>query len=230
MGATDLTEDSMLRRLPLFVAAFAVLAALFSSPASATEAAVTVRGGDVLYNAGSRCRVGFNAHQGTTHYGLMAGHCVSMGGTWYLDAAGSQPVGTSVGSSFPGNDYGVIRYFDSVSAPSVVAAGSLTYPITSARNPVVGEQICMPSLSGGLRCGRVTALNVTVNYGPEGIVSGLFSASLCAEEPGDMTGPGFSGSAALGIAVGGSSTCSTGGVTYFQPVVEILSAYGLTVG
>ncbi|MEU5366896.1 S1 family peptidase [Streptomyces sp. NPDC005925] len=218
----------MLRRLPLFVAAFAVLAALFSSPASAAEAAVTVRGGDTLYSGASRCRVGFNAHQGTTNYGLMAGHCLSAGTTWYRDSAHTQPVGTAAGSSFPGNDYGVLRYFDTVSAPSVVASGSSTFPITTARNPVVGEQVCMPSLTGGLQCGRVTAVNVTVSY-PEGSISGLFSANLCVE-PGDMGGPGFSGTAALGIAVGGQGTCSSGGTTFFQPVVEILSAYGLTVG
>jgi streptogrisin B len=158
----------------------------------------------------------------------MTGHCVTTGTTWYLDAARTQPVATSAGSSFPGNDYGVVRYFDTVSAPSVIAAGGTTYPITSARNPVVGEQICVPSLAGGLRCGRVTAVNVTVNYGG-GTVSGLFSANVCMEI-GDVAGPGFSGTAALGIISGGSGNCTTGGTTYFQPVVEILSVYGLSVG
>jgi streptogrisin B len=115
-----------------------------------------------------------------------------------------------------------------VSAPSEVASGTSHFPITSARNPVVGDRVCMPSLSGGLHCGRVTASNVTVNH-PGSTVHGLFSANLCAEL-GDMGGPGFSGTAALGIAVGGQGSCATGGVTYLRPVVEILSAYGLTIG
>ncbi|MDG9719622.1 S1 family peptidase [Streptomyces sp. DH24] len=219
----------MLRRLPLVLAAFAVLAAALTTPAHAAETSVTVRGGDQLYSGGIRCRVGFNAHQGTTYYGLMPGHCVASGSTWYYrDPAGSVPVGTSASSSFPGNDYGLLRYYPTVSAPSEVAAGTSVFPITSARNPAVGERICMPSLSGGLRCGQVTAVNVTVRYA-DSTVYGLFSANLCAE-PGDMGGPGFNGTAALGIAVGGQGSCSTGGVTYFQPVVEILSAYGLTIG
>lgn len=223
------TEDSMLRRLPLFAAAFALLAALFSSPAGATEAVVTVRGGDTLYSSsGFRCRVGFNAHSGTTHYGMMSGHCVSTGGTWFRDAARTQAVGTSAGSSFPGNDYGLVRYYDSVSAPSEVAAGSTTFPINSARSPAVGEQICVPGLTSTLRCGRVTAVNVTVNYG-QGIVSGLFSASVCAE-PGDVAGPGFNGTTALGVISGSSGNCSTGGTTFFQPVTEILAVYGLSIG
>ncbi|HET9380947.1 MAG TPA: S1 family peptidase [Streptomyces sp.] len=218
----------MLRRVSFFAAAAALLAALFSSPASATEAVVTVRGGDVLYSSGgASCRVGFNARDSTTDFGLMAGHCITSGSTWYLDAAHTQPVATSAGSSFPGNDYGIVRYFDTVFAPSVVAMDSRTFTITTARNPVVGEQVCMPG-TAGLHCAPITAVNVTVNYG-EGTVSGLFAANVCVD-PGEKPGPGFSGNAALGIPSGVSGTCASGGTTYFQPVTEVLSAYGLSVG
>jgi streptogrisin B len=219
----------MLRRLPLVLAAFAVLATLLTTPASAAEQAVIVRGGDMLYSSsGSRCRVGFNARHGAVRYALMPGHCVTSATVWYRDPARSQAVGTSVSSSFPSNDYGIVRYYDHVFAPSEVAAGTSVISITSARNPAVGERICMPGLSGGLRCGRVTAVNVTVNHSGS-TVYGLFSANLCME-PGETGGPGFNGSTALGIAVGGQGNCTTGGVTYFQPVVEILAAYGLTIG
>lgn len=35
--------------------------------------------------------------------------------------------------------------------------------------------------------------------------------------------------AASGLAAGGSGNCSSGGVTFFQPVTEPLSVYGVQV-
>jgi streptogrisin C len=39
----------------------------------------------------------------------------------------------------------------------------------------------------------------------------------------------MSGTQAQGVTSGGSGNCSSGGTTYFQPVGEILSTYGLTL-
>ena len=39
----------------------------------------------------------------------------------------------------------------------------------------------------------------------------------------------YDGTKALGITSGGSGDCRTGGVTFFQPVTEAASAYGVTV-
>jgi hypothetical protein len=39
----------------------------------------------------------------------------------------------------------------------------------------------------------------------------------------------YSGAQAQGVTSGGSGNCQSGGTTYFQPVNEILSAYGLTL-
>lgn len=66
-----------------------------------------------------------------------------------------------------------------------------------------------------------------MNYA-EGSVSGLIRTTVCAE-PGDSGGSLYSGSTALGLTSGGSGNCSSGGVTYFQPVVEALNAYGVSV-
>jgi hypothetical protein len=52
--------------------------------------------------------------------------------------------------------------------------------------------------------------------------------TVCAE-PGDSGGPLYSGTTALGLTSGGSGNCSSGGVTYFQPVVEALNRYGVSV-
>lgn len=46
---------------------------------------------------------------------------------------------------------------------------------------------------------------------------------------GSTGGALFSGSTALGLTSGGSGNCSSGGTTFFQPVTEALSAYGVSV-
>ena len=77
------------------------------------------------------------------------------------------------------------------------------------------------------RGGRPGALNATVNYA-EGQVRGLIRTNVCAQ-PGDSGGSLFAGSTALGLTSGGSGNCTTGGTTYFQPVTEALSVYGVSV-
>ena len=62
----------------------------------------------------------------------------------------------------------------------------------------------------------------------EGTVSGLIRTNVCAE-PGDSGGSLIAGNQAQGVTSGGSGNCTSGGTTYFQPVNEILSAYGLTL-
>lgn len=79
----------------------------------------------------------------------------------------------------------------------------------------------------GLRSGRATALDQTVRYA-EGTVAGLIRTTVCAE-PGDSGGPLFSGGTALGLTSGGSGDCVIGGTTFFQPVIEALNAYGVSI-
>ncbi|MEU9556465.1 S1 family peptidase [Streptomyces fumanus] len=193
----------------------------------ARAGAVVVRGGNTLYSAGgARCTVGFNARSGSTLYALMAGRCVEgAGGTWYADSTLTVVVGTTAGVSFPGNDYAVIRYTNTaVSYPGEVSlGGGGVQDITAAANPAVGQQICHVGRTSGYRCGTVRALNASINYGG-GVVSGLFVSNICSE-PGDVGGPAFSGGTALGIIVGSSGACTT----YYQPVVELLSMYGLSI-
>jgi streptogrisin B len=56
----------------------------------------------------------------------------------------------------------------------------------------------------------------------------MIQTTVCAE-PGDSGGPMYDGTKALGITSGGSGDCRTGGTTFFQPVPEAASAYGVTV-
>jgi streptogrisin D len=182
----------------------------------------TISGGDAIYAGGSRCSLGFNVRSSSgTNYFLTAGHCTNIGSTW---TNGSTTLGTRAGTSFPGNDYGIVRYTNTTITKSG-AVGS--QDITSAGTPAVNSTVYRRGSTTGIHSGRVTALNATVNYS-EGSVSGLIRTTVCAE-PGDSGGSLYSGTTALGLTSGGSGNCSSGGVTYFQPVTEPLSVYGVSV-
>nr|WP_296074085.1 S1 family peptidase [uncultured Actinoplanes sp.] len=182
---------------------------------------IKISGGDAIYTGGARCSLGFNVRSGSTYYFLTAGHCTNIGSTW---TNGSSTLGTRAGTSFPGNDYGIVRYTNTTITKSG-AVGS--QDITSAGTPAVGATVYRRGSTTGIHSGRVQALNSTVNYA-EGSVSGLIRTSVCAE-PGDSGGSLYSGTTALGLTSGGSGNCSSGGTTYFQPVTEPLSVYGVSV-
>ncbi|MEW1698752.1 S1 family peptidase [Streptomyces sp. NPDC093249] len=185
-----------------------------------------ISGGDATYADSWRCSLGFNVRDGAGNYFfLTAGHCTDGAGSWYADSSRATVLGTTAGSSFPGDDYGLVRYTNA----SIVKSGSVgSVDITSAVNATVGLSVTRRGSTTGIHSGSVTGLNATVNYGGGDIVSGLIRTNVCAE-PGDSGGPLYSGSRAVGLTSGGSGNCSTGGTTYFQPVTEALSAYGVSV-
>ncbi|MFF5172958.1 S1 family peptidase [Micromonospora sp. NPDC000089] len=185
-------------------------------------------GGQAIYTGGYRCSLGFNVRSGSTYYFLTAGHCTNLGTTWYSNSSQSTVLGTRAGTSFPGNDYGIVRYTNGTTPPGNVYLYNGSYQdITAAGNAYVGQSVQRSGSTTGLRGGSVTALNATVNYA-EGSVSGLIRTTVCAEG-GDSGGSLFAGSTALGLTSGGSGNCSSGGTTFFQPVTEPLSVYGVSV-
>ncbi|GGX88840.1 S1 family peptidase [Streptomyces minutiscleroticus] len=188
-----------------------------------------IAGGQAIYAGGGRCSLGFNVRSGSTYYALTAGHCTEIGSTWYTNSSNSAVLGTRAGTSFPGNDYGLIRHSNSANADGRVYLYNGSYrDITAAGNASVGQSVQRSGSTTGLRSGTVTGLNATVNYGGGDIVSGLIQTNVCAE-PGDSGGALFSGTTALGLTSGGSGNCTSGGTTFFQPVTEALSAYGVSV-
>ncbi|MEU4130053.1 S1 family peptidase [Streptomyces wuyuanensis] len=188
-----------------------------------------IAGGQAIYAGGGRCSLGFNVRSGSTYYALTAGHCTNIGSTWYTNSAQTALLGTRSGSSFPGNDYGIIRHSNASAADGRVYLYNGSYrDITGAGNASVGQSVQRSGSTTGLHGGSVTGLNATVNYGGGDIVYGLIQTNVCAE-PGDSGGPLFSGTTALGLTSGGSGNCSSGGTTFFQPVTEALSAYGVSV-
>ncbi|MFJ8791635.1 S1 family peptidase [Streptomyces sp. NPDC102462] len=186
-----------------------------------------IAGGDAITGPGGRCSLGFNVVKDGQPYFLTAGHCTEAISTW-SDSSGTV-IGQNEQSSFPGNDYGLVKYTADVDHPSEVDLydGS-AQQITGAAEATVGMSVTRSGSTTQVHSGTVTGLNATVNY-QEGTVSGLIRTDVCAE-PGDSGGSLFSGSSAIGLTSGGSGDCTSGGVTFFQPVTEALSATGTTIG
>ncbi|MER8096693.1 S1 family peptidase [Streptomyces goshikiensis] len=184
-----------------------------------------VSGGDAIYATSWRCSLGFNVRSGSTYYALTAGHCTDGAGTWWSDSARTAVVGSTVGSSFPTNDYGLVKYASNTPVPPGTVGSQ---DITSAVDPTLNMSVTRRGSTTGIHSGTVTGLNATVNYGGGDIVYGMIRTNVCAE-PGDSGGPLYSGARAVGLTSGGSGNCSSGGTTFFQPVVEALSAYGVSV-
>ncbi|MBU3868369.1 S1 family peptidase [Streptomyces sp. 4503] len=184
-----------------------------------------ISGGDAIYADSWRCSLGFNVRNSSgANYFVTAGHCTDGAGTWWSNSGHSTTIGPTAGSSFPTNDYGLVRYSGSATPQGTVGSQD----ITSAANPTVGQTVTRRGSTTGIHSGRVTALNATVNYGNGDIVYGMIQTTVCAE-PGDSGGPLYAGSTALGLTSGGSGNCTSGGTTFFQPVVEALNAYGVSV-
>ncbi|MEV4311014.1 S1 family peptidase [Actinocrispum sp. NPDC049592] len=168
-----------------------------------------LRGGDAYTIGSSRCSVGLTVQGGF----VTAGHCDALTGS-------AQPnVGTWGGSSFPGNDYAWVRTRTGIALSPQV--GSVTVKGSTAA--ATGAAVCKAGSTTGWTCGTVGAKNQTVRY-PQGTVSGLTATNVLCQ-PGD-SGGGFITNAGQGQGVvsgGNTATC------YFQPLGEILSAFGLSL-
>lgn len=189
-----------------------------------------IRGGDAIYGGGYRCSLGFNVRNSAGQYFFItAGHCTNLSSAWYANSSQTTLLGYRTGSSFPGNDYGIVQYTSSyTNHPGTVNLyNGSSQDIRSAGNAYVGQSVRRSGSTTGLRSGSVTGLNATVNYA-EGSVYGMIRTNVCAEG-GDSGGALFAGTVALGLTSGGSGNCRTGGTTFFQPVPEVLSRYNVNV-
>ena len=181
-----------------------------------------VRGGDAFTIGAGRCSIGFSVDGGF----VTAGHC---GGTGAATRGFNRVAqGTVAGSSFPGDDYAWVRTNSNWTPQPLVndyKGGNVT--VVGDQEAPIGASICRSGTTTGWHCGVVQARNATVNY-PQGQVGGLTRTNVCAE-PGDSGGAWISGQQAQGVTSGGSGNCTAGGTTFFQPLTEILSVYGLTL-
>jgi streptogrisin D len=185
-------------------------------------------GGDPIFGESSRCSLGFNVRRGQQDFFLTAGHCGNAVRDWTADPQGAEPLGSTVQSSFPGNDFALVQVEQGAAgAGGVNLYNGRARDITQAGEAVVGQRVVRSGSTTGVHTGRVLATNATVNFA-EGTVTGMIQTSVCAE-PGDSGGPLFAGTTALGLTSGGSGDCRTGGVTFFQPVTEALQAFDAEV-
>ncbi|GIH66024.1 ricin-type beta-trefoil lectin domain protein [Microbispora siamensis] len=205
-------------------AASADAAATRISVAQAPRLVYDIRGGDqYVINGNVLCSVGFSVNNGGF---VTAGHCGRAGNPTlgYNNVA----QGTFAASSFPDNDYAWVRTNgDWTPRPWVNNYGGGIVSVAGSQEAPVGASICRSGRTTGWRCGVVQAKNVTVNYSGS-LVYGLTQTSACAEG-GDSGGAYMSGDQAQGVTSGAAGNCSTGGTTFFQPVNEILGAYGLSL-
>ncbi|MFE9675554.1 S1 family peptidase [Streptomyces sp. NPDC006259] len=195
-----------------------------------TEGTFTTRlnGAQPILSTGGRCSAGFNVTNGSNDFILTAGHCGPAGSSWFADNRGTQQVGRTVNSTFPGSDFSLVQYASGKAGAGadIVAIGDGNgVRITGVGDAAVGQRVFRSGSTTGLRDGEVTGLDATVNY-PEGTVSGLIETTVCAES-GDSGGPMFSDGVALGVTSGGSGDCTTGGTTFFQPVTKALAQLGV---
>ncbi|WP_436495137.1 alpha-lytic protease prodomain-containing protein [Actinokineospora sp. HUAS TT18] len=176
---------------------------------------IDIIGGNAYTFGSGRCSIGFPVEGGF----VTAGHCGRAG------TATSNPSGSVVASSFPGNDYAWVRAAAGNTPRALVNRYPGTVPVAGSQEAPVGASVCRSGSTTGWHCGTIQQKNASVTY-PEGTITGLTRTNVCAE-PGDSGGSWLSGDQAQGVTSGGSGNCTSGGTIYFQPVNEILQVYGL---
>ncbi len=185
-------------------------------------------GGDAIYGGAMSCSLGFNVHSGSTYYFLTAGHCANQSNNWYADAAHTVRLGKRIASTFPDKDYALVKYDAGVAHPGTVDLYGTTVNVVSGGGTYVGMAATRSGAATGVHSGAITGMYQTVNYA-DGTVYGMIKTDICAE-------PGDSGGALLGydtrtvpqgLTSGSSGDCTTGGESYYQPIVDALSAYGV---
>jgi streptogrisin C len=207
----------------------------------------TLKGGlGYLRNPGDgylyACSIGFNVTKGTTPGFVSAGHCGTAGEPVYLEGSPQWTIGPQIGtfaaSSFPkpgqtGNDWSWVQVAAGNTQPATVYGwGQPDATVHGSTAAGVGAAICRSGRTTGWHCGTIQALGQTVTYSSGETILNLTQTTACSEG-GDsggsfITGPGQ----AQGVLSGGSGSCKGGGrrsQTFFQPLLPILSAYGLTL-
>ena len=195
-------------------------------------------GGDAF----NGCSVGFNGWRAGSRAYLTAGHCGTVGTLTY--GTGGNFIGRFTSSWFPTFDDAVVRVENTgywIQGPWVEGySGGGYYNIHGYRDSIPGTAVCKSGKKTGFTCGRITAINETVNYGGQ-VVYGLTRHSACVEK-GDSGGSNFSWSGSRNYAEGMTSGAVLYGATercgaayglpntsWFQPVADSIAFYGFTL-
>lgn len=186
-----------------------------------------VVGGDAYYiESSARCSVGFSVTKDQQQGFATAGHCGDQGDSTAGYNLADQ--GTFQSSTFPGKDMSWVSVnSDWTATADVKGEGGQRTQITGSVQALVGASICRSGSTTGWHCGTIEQHDTSVSYS-QGVVDGVTETTVCAE-PGDSGGPYISGSQAQGVTSGGSGNCTSGGVTFYQPINPILSDFGLVL-
>lgn len=185
-------------------------------------------------NTGYTCSIGFNATaSGGARIFLTAGHCTSGKPSF---SRNGYIIGNTRSSSFPGNDFGTVSVIEGWDQQGRVERwGATDVVVRGTADAMVGSDLCKSGKSTGWTCGRIVARNVTVNYGNNKVVKGLFTHTACVEA-GDSGGANMTGDYAQGITSGAaliSGQCmdkhGQSNESYSQPIGEALSASGASL-
>ncbi|MEU6488737.1 S1 family peptidase [Streptomyces sp. NPDC046887] len=204
--------------------------------------AVIYPGSQMTFN-GYLCSVGYGAKdRNGKQYLVTAGHCIEdlpvlkfngtrfAKGTHSRFAVGTRSVDMGVAAIDSGNSI----------ATSVGTWGNgSSVAVRGSSRAASGAALCKSGQTTKWTCGTVGSYNISVTYkdqngGPDTVVSGLASSSVCTEG-GDSGGAYISGNQAQGMTSGGpiGQKCTGGvnsrGSSYFQPLDDALSYYGLTL-
>jgi hypothetical protein len=127
---------------------------------------------------------------------------------------------------------------DSVATQVGTWGNGANIAVRGSKRAASGASLCKSGQTTGWTCGAVGSYNVSVTYkdehgGPDTVVTGLATSSVCTEG-GDSGGAYISGNQAQGMTSGGpiGQQCwgtNSRGSSYFQPLDDALSYYGLTL-
>lgn len=195
-----------------------------------TDSEFGLHGGhQVDKNTGYTCSLGFNARTSDgTRIFLTAGHCTSGRPSF---SRNGYVLGATRSSSFPGNDYGTVNVIDGWEQVGVVETwGNTDIGVHGTASPTVGSHLCKSGKSTKWTCGRIVARNVTVNYGNNKVVKGLYQHTACVQS-GDSGGANMTRNYAQGITSGAAlidgqclENYGQQNESYSQPIGEVLSA------
>lgn len=191
---------------------------------------------------GTNCSLGFPGTRGGDNVLLTAGHCVEGFPDIYNE--GGTHIGKGIATRFtngaPSVDMGLMDIdAEDTGRPLVDTRGGLSgyVPVYGASKNAVGSDICKAGNTTGWTCGQIQAYNVTVNYGGTTSTSGLARATVCTEG-GDSGGAyigtnnyaqGMTSGGPVGVDCGYNAGYGAGSYSFYQPVVDAASYYGVTV-
>ncbi|ONI78485.1 hypothetical protein BWI15_01015 [Kribbella sp. ALI-6-A] len=184
------------------------------------------------------CSVGFPATdaQGNKHF-LTAGHCTNdanqpaYGESGQRNRLGTSNAGGARSVNAREGDMGVVAVTETgwTISPAVNTWGQPALTLTGSAEAIVGDTVCHSgNTAPNFECGRVTAVNQSINYGTV-VIDGLTTTTACSQG-GDSGGAWLRGDRAVGLHSGGNSTCTPNeDNSIFQPVNEALAKWNLTL-